>query len=401
MNKRYWLVSGLVAVLFFGSIGMMMFLSGLKEEPVIKKAPASKKYVATETVQYEDIKTNVVAFGRVETAQSLDLLSEVSGRMYEGDVRLKEGQSFKKGDLLFYIDAKEASLTLKSQKSNFLRDLAAILPDLKIDYPDSYDRWQAYFSNVEIDKDLPDLPESSAEKEKTFLATKGIYSTFYTIKSAEVRLKKHWYYAPFDGSISEVVMESGAFINPGTRIGRIMRSDFHELKVSVETKDIPWIQMGTEAHIYSEETKQSWEGSVIRISDYVNQNTQSVDVYIAIRQTKAKIYDGQFIQASIPARTIKDGMEIPRTALYNGNEVFILEDTLLKVKEVKIHRLMDEVAIFSGIEEGSDLVVEPLVNAHNNMRAYKLSNKEIDLELKGSGETKLTDRQDKENNTNR
>jgi len=401
MNKRYWLVSGLVAVLFFGSIGMMMFLSSLKEEPVIKKAPASKKYVATKTVQYEDIKTNVVAFGRVETAQSLDLLSEVSGRMYEGNVRLKEGQSFKKGDLLFYIDAKEASLTLKSQKSNFLRDLAAILPDLKIDYPESYDRWQDYFSKVEIDKDLPDLPDSNSEKEKTFLATKGIYSTFYTIKSAEVRLKKHWYYAPFDGSISEVVMESGAFINPGTRIGRIMRSDFHELKVSVETKDIPWIQIGTEAQIYSEETKQSWEGRVIRISDYVNQNTQSVDVYIAIRQTKAKIYDGQFIQASIPARTIRNGMEIPRTALYNGNEVFILEDTLLKVKEVQIHRLMDEMAIFSGVEEGSDLVVEPLVNAHNNMRAYKLSNQEIDLELKGSGETKLTDRQDKENNTNR
>ncbi len=45
-----------------------------------------------------------MAFGRVQTAQSLDLLSEVSGRMFEGQVRLKEGQNFRKGTLLFYID---------------------------------------------------------------------------------------------------------------------------------------------------------------------------------------------------------------------------------------------------------------------------------------------------------
>ncbi|CAN0170664.1 unnamed protein product, partial [Chrysoparadoxa australica] len=241
MNKKSLLIAGIVVLILVGSSFLMAFLSSLKEPPKIKKAITVKKYVQTKKVAYNDILTHVIAYGRVETAQSLDLVSEVSGRMYAGKVRLKVGQNFKAGDLLFYIDDKEPSLTLKSQKSNFLRDIAGILPDLKIDYAESYDIWQNYFSQLEIDKDLPPLPDSKTEKEKTFLATKGIYSTYYIIKSAEERLKKHWYYAPFDGSITEIVMETGAFINSGTRIGRIMRKGFHELKVAVETKDIPWI----------------------------------------------------------------------------------------------------------------------------------------------------------------
>lgn len=320
MNKKPLIISGLVVIILGGAVALMAFLSSLKEPPKIRKVPEVKKYVRTEEVKYEDILTHVIAYGRVETAQSLDLLSEVSGRMYEGKVRLKEGQNFRRGDLLFQIDATEASLTLKSQKSNFLRDLAAILPDLKIDYPESFEVWQGYFSKLEIEKDLPPLPEFQSEKEKTFLATKGIYSTFYTIKSAEERLRKHWYYAPFDGSISEIVLETGAFVNSGTKIGKIMRKGYHELKVAVETKDIPWIQLGTETSIYSNETQQSWHGTVARISDYINQNTQSIDVYISIDPSGGKIYDGQFIEAAIPARIIKDGMEIPRNIIYNGND---------------------------------------------------------------------------------
>ena len=137
------------------------------------------------------------------------------------------------------------TFNLKSQKSNFLRDIAAILPDFKVDFRDNFDAWSKYFSSIDIEKDLPELPKTKSEKEKTFLATKGIYSTFYSIKSAEARLKKHRYYAPFDGSITEVVMESGAFINPGTRIGRVMKTNALELQVSVETRDVAWIQNGS------------------------------------------------------------------------------------------------------------------------------------------------------------
>ncbi|HCX20345.1 MAG: efflux transporter periplasmic adaptor subunit [Flammeovirgaceae bacterium] len=384
MKKRQWIILSVPAGILVFAFVLSQFFASLKEAPEVKKAPVSKKYVETKAVAYNDIKTYISAFGRVETAQSLDLLSEVSGRMFQGNIRLKEGQNFKKGTLLFYVDDTEASLTLKSQKSNFLRDIAAILPDLKIDYNDNFSNWETYFSSIDIEKNLPELPELKSDKEKTFLATKGIYSTYYTIKSAEERLRKHRYYAPFDGSISEVNMESGAFINPGTKIGTIIRTGLHELKVAVETRDIPWVQVGAPAEIYSSETQQKWTGEVARISDFVNQNTQSVDVYLTIDPGKQKIYDGQFLQSAIPASTVTDGMLIPRNVLYNTNEVYVVEDTLLKVKQVFVHRTMEENVVISGLNEGEDLVVEPLVNAHNNMVVFKSEKKDINMELSSS-----------------
>ena len=389
MQFRQLIIVISVLVILGGSIGIATVFSGQKDPPEEKKIPVSIRYVKTQPVSYEDIQTSVVAFGRVETAQSLDLLSEVGGRMYEGKIRLKEGQNFRKGTLLFFIDDEEATLNLKSQKSNFLRDLAAILPDLKIDFSDSYEHWQTYFSEVDIEKELPSLPKIVSEKEKTFLATKGIFSSFYSIKSAESRLRKYRYYAPFDGSVSEVMMETGAFVNPGTQIGKIIRAGAHELKVSVETKEVGWIQEGAEARIYSDETQQYWDGKVLRISDFINQNTQSIDVFLAINPNAQRIYDGQFLQAAIPARMVKDGMIMPRSALYNGSEVFILEDTLLKVKEVQVVKLEQETAIFTGLDEGDHLVVESLINAHNNMPAQKLEEKDIDLERKTESEKRL------------
>ncbi len=385
MKKRQWIILGSTLGILVFAVALNKFFGSQKEEKQMKKPPVAKKYVTTVPVKYENVKTHVTAYGRVQTAQSLDLLSEVAGRMYEGSVRLKEGQAFKKGTLLFKIDDQEASLNLKASKSNFLRDLAAILPDVKIDYSESYKKWEAYFNIIDIDTQLPDLPEITADKEKTFFATKGIFSTYYSIKSAEERLRKYRYYAPFNGSITEVNQESGAFINPGTKIGTIIRTGLHELKVSVETKDIPWVQLGSDVEIYSEETQQSWTGEVARISDFVNPNTQSVDVFISIKPGEQKIYDGQFIQAAIPARTVQDGLIMPRNALYNTNEVYVVEDTLLKVKQVFVHRTMNEKVVVSGLKSGENLVIEPLINAHNNMVVEMSEYKDIDLETTTDG----------------
>ncbi|MEO9871246.1 efflux RND transporter periplasmic adaptor subunit [Ekhidna sp.] len=380
MKRKLIIILSSVGILVLAFVLAGVF-AGQKEDPKDKTTVAIKKTVETKKVNYQTLQTDVVSYGRVQTAETLDLLSEVSGRMYQGNVRLKEGQRFKRGDLLFYVDDLEPSLNLKSAKSNFLRDLAGILPDLKVDFNDNFDAWNTYFSALDIDKKFAPLPEAGSEKEKIFLATKGIYSSYYTIKSTEARLDKHRYYAPFAGSIMQVNIQSGSFLNSGTSIGKIMRAGVHELKVAVETKDIPWIQVNSPVKIYSDEMDQYWRGEVTRISDFVNQNTQSVDVFITIESAGKKIYDGQFFQAAIPARTIQDGMIMPRNAIYNGNEVFVVQDTLLKVKRINVIRLANEEAIISGLNKGEDLVIEPLIGAFNNMIVEKREKKDIDLEL--------------------
>lgn len=364
-------------------------LSDMKEPPKVEEPKEIKKYVQTSPVQYRSIPTEIVAYGRVETAESLDMIAEVGGRMTSGSVVLKEGQSFRKGALLYKIDDTEARLNLQSDKSNFLKDLAAILPDIKIDFSDNYEVWSAYLNAIDLNKDLPELPKHTSAKEKTFLATRNIFGSYYSIKSKEANLKKFRFYAPFEGSISLVNLQSGSFVNPGSNIGKLLRSNKLELRVDVNTSDIDWIDMGAEASVISERGKVL-KGRVTRIGEFINAQTQSIDVFIALEPGSDRIYDGEYLKASVPGRVVDRGMVIPRNAIFNNNEVFVLEDSLLKVKTITIHKLNNETAIFSGLVENSELVMEPLINAHNNMRAFKLEKgSDIDIEKKESSEDQL------------
>ena len=123
-------------------------------------------------------------------------------------------------------------------------------------------------------------------------------------------------------------------------------------------------------------------------------------MFIAINSGKTKVYDGQFLKASIPAQTIKDGMRIPRDVIYNGSEVFVVEDSLLKVKSLDIYRLSGSEAIVGGLTTGADLVVEPLINAYNNMKVVKSDQSGINMEQKSGSETALATGTETNTNTN-
>lgn len=377
----------IIVVVGIGIIGVSVVLSNwlatMKEEPEVREVAEVKRFVLTERVSYKEIPTEIIAHGRVRSAHSLDAIAEVSGVMTRGAVPLKEGQQFRKGTLLYKIEDTEAQLNLQSMKSNFLRDLAAILPDLKIDFNDNFSAWEAYFQQLSLEKPIPPLPEHVSTKEKTFLATRNIFSSYYGIKSAEVNLKKFRVYAPFNGAIAEVQLQSGSFVNPGTRIARLIHSDEMEIKVDVNTDDIRWITMGSSAIILSEKDNKEWTGKIARIGEFVNEATQSIDVFLSVDEVPEDMYDGEYLKVKIPGRTVEKGMTVPRSALFNNDQVYTLEDSVLQVKTVNLVKVNNETAIFNGLPEGSEIVVEPLINAHNNMKAFRKTapGNDIDLEI--------------------
>jgi len=344
------------------------FFAGMKSKPVKMAVTVRPKFVNTIPVTYSEVDTRIITFGRVESSHPIDLIAEVSGRILPGRVPLKAGQDFRKGTLLFRIEDSEARLALKSQKSNFLKELATILPDLKIDFADAYPQWNAYFESIDIDEILPKMPAYKTDKEKTFLATKNIFSSYFNIKRAETSLRKHLVYAPFTGSFSDVLFEPGAYVNPGNKIGRIIRSGKLELKVPVETSDIKWISKGSKAVVSTEDDLMAWEGKVLRIGEVVNQTTQAIDVMIEILPNENKVYDGLYLKAVIPGETVPNVMEIDRSAVYNGSQVYTVEsDSILKIQNINVHRLNSKTVVFNGLDEGAKLVIEPLINAFNNM----------------------------------
>lgn len=341
--------------------------AGMKQHMKPPKTAATVRKVESAIVEYSDIKTTVSGNGRVMSQHAVDLISEVQGKLLVGNVPLKKGASFSKGQLLASIYNTDALYAMKSRKSTFLNSVANILPDMKIDYKDSYAKWVSFFESVEIEKDLPPLPEITSSQEKIFLSSRAILSNYYSIKSDEERLKKYNLYAPFSGSIQEVMLEVGSVANPGSRIAKIIKTSELEIEVPLQVADAQWVHKGQTAILKTEGGDIIGKGIVKREANFVDPNSQSINVYVSVLPGTEKLYSGQYLRVDFPGMIIKNSMEIPRNATFNNNMVYMVDSGYLAKEEVNILKTNETTVIVNGVEEGAEIVVMPMSNASTNM----------------------------------
>jgi multidrug efflux pump subunit AcrA (membrane-fusion protein) len=361
---RKIIIAVMVTAILGGSFFLMWYFSSLKEEPAQQELPDIMRRVQTARVEYSGVNSSITAAGRLGSMRYVDVITEVQGEILKGGVPLKKGQRFKKGDLLVRIYDKEMDYNLKAAKSRFLNSIANILPDFRFDFPDEYPLVKKFFDDIQIDKPLPELPQIDSEKVRIFLASRNILNDYYSIKSTEIRLSKHWIYAQFSGTITDVMLEVGSIANPGSRIATIISTERLELEVPVEIEDIPWIKVNQEVDVLSEDGSMIWDGTVLRVSDFVDPNTQSVSVFVKVTPSANQpLYEGQYLRARFNGKLIEGAMEIPRRAVFNANEVYVVENDLLKKARVNVIKVNQETLVFDGLEEGTILVTQPLVGA--------------------------------------
>jgi len=217
---------------------------------------------------------------------------------------------------------------------------------------------------------LPELPKLDSDKEKVFLASRNILNDYFNIKSAEIRLSKYRLYAPFEGTFTAVYLEPGSVANPGSRIASMIRTDKLELEVPVRIEDAYWIHVGDEVKVSTKDRHLHWMGKVVRKSDFMDPSSQAITVYIALAPEKGKpLFQGQYLMADFASKTLENSMEIPRNAIFNKDKIFTVENGKLKQNQLTILKNNEATVIFSGLPEGVDIVVEPLINAREGLNA--------------------------------
>lgn len=367
MDKRKLIIiiSGIAIVAF--SFFSMQWLGGLKAAPERKPAEQIQRYVKAESVKYSDIFTSVEAMGRVTSQTEVSLIAEVRGKIITEKIDFKLGESFKKGDLLVKIDDSIELYNMKSKKSSFLNNVASVLPDLKTSLPESYNKWNSFLQIVDIDKELPELPKMESAQERIFMASRNVLTNYYSIKSAEANFESYRIYAPFDGTITEVNLEKGAIANSGTKLGKIINTVNLELEVPVDLEDSKWLKEGQKVDVYNDGKTSKFVGKIVRKAQDVNPNTQSINVYVSLNSSKNNpIYKGEYFTAVFAGVKLSGVMEIPRSAVFNQNVVFTVENGLLTQRVINVKKINKDKLYFTGLTEGTNVVAEPLINASEN-----------------------------------
>ncbi len=365
-KKTTFIIVALI-VLLGGSAGLSYLFILLKPESPKKPPIELKRYVKTEVVKYSTIVSPLAAKGRVVSSQEVALISEAAGKIQAGSVAIKKGTSFKKGQLLAVIYKDEVELALKARKSEFLNTIANLLPDINVDYPDYISDFTEFFNKIDIDKDLPDLPPYQNDQFKVFLASRNLLSAYYGILQDEKKLKRHSLYAPFNGAFTSVSYQVGSYANTGAQVARMIRTDQLEIEVPVKNVNSKWIKIGDKVQVFSENEASDIEGTVVRKAKFIDVNTQSRSIFVQISDFhEDELVVGGYEKVVFSGQEMEQAMEIPRNAIFNFNEVFIVKDGMLKKSEVEVLKLNENSLIFKGIPEGYNVVVEPLINAKEN-----------------------------------
>ncbi len=357
-----------IAIILLVAIGIAY--SYVQSKPTPRKSPQKKSLLSVKayTEDVSDFPITVVYPARVTSQEVVALGVEVGGKIERGNVALKQGETFKKGDLLFSINKDDINAKLKSQKSKLITTLSQALPDIKYDLAGEYDKWQKFFNSISLDDELPPLPEIKDSKEKVYVASKGVLSQYYDIASDEIAHDKHNIYAPFDGVFRSVDKEVGAILSPNAQVGIISSTNRLEVVAGVSLADVVRMNEGDSA-VVKARTGEEFRGEITRVSSYVDPKTQMVDVYVNIFDSERRIIEGEMVDIYLSAGILEDVIMIPIDAIAKGNKIYtVSDDNKLYSKDISLVYELGEWAYIKGVNDKTTIVQESIITPSEGMQ---------------------------------
>ncbi|MBT8254230.1 MAG: HlyD family efflux transporter periplasmic adaptor subunit [Flavobacteriaceae bacterium] len=362
MRKTILGIIGIALIALSIMVAMNLVKSNKRGRPQPQKVV---KTVFTDTVVNKTTPIVINANGNLTAVRRLELFAEVQGVFRPGSVLFRPGQAYRSGQTIIRIDDSEYYASVQSAKSNLYNALASIMPDLRLDFPEVYPKWQAYLTNFDLNKSTPKLPEMTSEKENYFLTGRGIVSNYYSVKNLEQRLAKYRIAAPFDGVLTEALVTEGTLIRNGQKLGSFIDPSLYELEVALSKSFSGLLQPGQNVALSNLEKTMKFAGTVSRVNASIDQTTQTISAYVKVKDERLK--EGMYLEAQLNAREVPVSIQIDRNLVSDRNEIFIVRDSILDVIAVKPVYFGDKMAVITDVPEGSVILSKPLPGAYPGM----------------------------------
>ncbi|MEM9835634.1 MAG: HlyD family efflux transporter periplasmic adaptor subunit [Bacteroidota bacterium] len=368
MNResKLWLSIIIGAMILGGGYFGMTYLSSQKKPPPVREEVNRRKEVSTTSVTNTTVPTTLEIQGRLQAFNKIALFSEVTGTLEATGRPFKVGTYFPKGAPMLTIDDDETQLNLQAQKATLLNSIAMMMPDIKIDYPNSFPQWEAYLNAFNVDSPIQALPEPKDQAEKLFVAGRNLYTQFYNIKSAEERLTKFTIFAPFGGVLTQASIDRVAVVRAGQQVGELMATGSYELVATVPLSQLNYLKTGNTVDLTSEDIPGKWSGKIKRISDQIDANSQTVEVFVGV--SGKELREGMYLRGEAVAKPIAGATEIDRNLLIDQRAVYVLEaDSIMRLQPVRVEKFNRETVIVSGLTDGTKMITNTVAGAFDGM----------------------------------
>lgn len=364
------LILAILGVLFItGAIyGAKMIINSKSKT---RKAPSKViKTVFVDTVKNTSIPIIIPANGNLVAKRRVEIYSEVQGIFKPGSKLFKPGEKYQKNEAFISINDTEYYANVQLAKSNLYNSIAAVLADLRLDFPEVFLKWEAYLKSYDLNKPTPKLPKMVSEKENYFITGRSIVSNYYTVKNLEQRLSKYTISAPFKGILTEALVTEGTLIRSNQKLGEFIDPSVYEMEVSLSKTFASLLDVGETVELNNLEHTKKYSGIVSRVNGSINSATQTIAVYIEIKNSSLK--EGMYLEANLNAKKEKNAIEVNRGLLLDENKIFIVRDSVLDMIDVRPVYFSDTKVVLKEIPDGTIILSSPFPGAYVGMMVKPL-----------------------------
>jgi len=384
LNKSTWIkIASTLGIVIIGFL-IMSSLGSTEKQSNKHEIPPEVRLVKTESVNFGDLTLEIEGNGVVQSQRTLNYVSEATGVSLFAKNDLKDGTFVRKGETIIEVDSREVENTLFTLRSEFMNGLAAVLPDIKVEDVDAYNRWYNYFINLDIHKTTPELPEILSSQEKIKLSGRGVFSKYYAVKNQEILLSKYIIVAPFSGYLNSQGIIEGSFISKGQQLFYLSDAKNVEIAVPLLVDEINLIDFSKTptVKIYSNKNKEEvLRGKIYRKETILNRNSQTLNVYVTFYNNKLNPYflPGNYVSLIINGKRLYDVARIPRYVVDNEQYVFTMEDGKLGKQKVDVVTIQGNVAIIKHTVPDNMKIVTTILQRPLIGMNIKSSNETLEL----------------------
>ena len=327
----------------------------------IKHKEAGPIQVVSAPVMQADVPARLSANGTVTAVQTVEVRPQISATIKT--VHIREGQSVRKGDRLFTLDARTEDANLGMAEAQITRDRADLTnAERNLERQRELFR-QEYVSRAELDaaQNQVDMLRSQVAIDQAAVEASRVARSFGEIT------------APIAGRTGAIAVYPGSLVQPnGAALLNITQIDPINVGFTLPERELADVQQAFARGAVPVAAKLNLpgqpdlEGRLVFIDNAVDTASGTIRLKAEFPNPDNRLWPGMFVTVTLAPRTLAGAFTVPVQAVQTGPEnkfVYAIGvDRKVASQPVDVRLIQDGIAVIEGIAPGARVVVE---GAHN------------------------------------
>ncbi len=403
-RKSWWLWLLLLPLLIGGGFFLWRFLNPPNKAPAAATAGPPPAAVKLATVQAGGIEDSSEFIASLESRHSVKLQPRIQGQVTQ--IFVRPGSDIPEGAAILQIDPKQQQASVnsvsaagegaKSQLANARAQLTSLEAerlsneaDVKLNQQE-YQRYSNLADQGAVARQISDQYLNKRDVAKATLratigkiqaqqatidqAQKSIQQAQANTNQQQVQLQYYRITAPFRGTVGEIPVKVGDFVNTSTQLTSITENQPLEVNISVPIERGTQLRKGMLVEVLDGQGRSLGTSKVFFIAPNVNNNNQSILIKALYDNSKGQLRADQFVQARVIWNQ-RVGVLIPTTAVApvaGENFVYVMQtkqspdgksQLVARQKRVKLGTIKgNSYQVLEGLQPGEKIIVSGLLN---------------------------------------